>query len=464
MLRPTFGLAGPPDRPSAPARYSACPMSQRRAAAPVHDQARTGPPRSPRRLGLRLLAACLVGLWAAIAAVIVVAYRPGGPLDLIVVAAAFLPVPVATIAVIWPPLVAPWRPAAAIAWLGVAAALLAAPLILVVIRALAAGGHQTLLPSAEVAYAGVLALGALCLFASLGVVGARRARDVTSRSGILRAAGLAVLLTGATAVAFGGAAVANELALRGVAALPSRYGPIDPGAKAPECDGGVVLGSGASVSVTAEAQVDRRSIGSARLAGVRSGADERWIGSVDARYGDGLIGYARVGDRAWLDIDGAGWALSRPDPFRLRGVDELTVDGPVIASVWAARPRPVAEDLGIDLVYGAQARHCRTAVDGPTALAVFLPLRWLAGGDMLRVTHSLKEWRGSIDWWIFTDGQLGQASVSINGYPGEAWPTSSGVQGSLNALLTALDRTEAHEVEAPSPSSAPSASAPDGTP
>jgi len=99
-------------------------------------------------------------------------------------------------------------------------------------------------------------------------------------------------------------------------------------------------------------------------------------------------------------------------------------------------------------VDGARARHCRTAVDGPTALDVFLPLRWLAGGQLLTATHPLTEWRGTLDWWVFTDGQLGQSSVIINGYPGEAWPTS-GIQGSMSAKLTALYRTVEHHVAPP---------------
>ncbi len=78
----------------------------------------------------------------------------------------------------------------------------------------------------------------------------------------------------------------------------------------------------------------------------------------------------------------------------------------------------MAEDLGVELVEGARARHCRTAVDGPTALDTFLPLRWLAGGQLLTVTHPLTEWRGTLDWWVFTDGQLGQSTVSHQRLPG----------------------------------------------
>jgi hypothetical protein len=87
-------------------------------------------------------------------------------------------------------------------------------------------------------------------------------------------------------------------------------------------------------------------------------------------------------------------------------------------------------------------------VNGPTALDTFLPLRWLAGGQLLTVTHPLEEWRGTLDWWVFTDGQLGQAAVDIHGYPGEAWPTS-GIAGSLSARLTAVDRDVPQTVATP---------------
>jgi hypothetical protein len=127
------------------------------------------------------------------------------------------------------------------------------------------------------------------------------------------------------------------------------------------------------------------------------------------------------------------------DPFGMVGANGLTLDGPVVSLLTATDPQVVAEDLGVGLVSGARARHCRTAVNGPTALDSFLPLRWLAGGQLLTVTHPLEEWRGTLDWWVFTDGQLGQATVDIHGYPGEAWPTS-GIAGTLSARLTALDR------------------------
>jgi hypothetical protein len=407
-----------------------------------------------RRLGLRLVAAALAGLWAGLALVILVSYRPGGPWDSVVVAAAFLPVPIAVVAIIYPPLVRPWRPAVAIAWLGLAAMLLAGPLILLVIRSIASGGHQTLFPSAEVAYAALLALGCLCLFSSLGIVTGRRARDVTTRGGLLHAFGLAVVLTTASAFTLGGAALANELALRDTTLPYSPFGPTDASVPAPSCDEPPILGASSTLETRADATIDLRPVGSARLTGVRDGVDERWSGWVDSRYGDASASYVRTGSQAWLDR-GADWIPTAPDPFAMPGSDQLTVDGPVVAALQSTEPAPVAEDVGTELVEGAKARHCRTAVDGRTALSLFLPLRWLAGGDMVSVTRTLDNWRGTLDWWTFTDGQLGQASVTIDGYPGEAWP-SGGLQGRLTARMTATERTTGHTITAPtSPQAGP---------
>jgi hypothetical protein len=65
--------------------------------------------------------------------------------------------------------------------------------------------------------------------------------------------------------------------------------------------------------------------------------------------------------------------------------------------------------------------------------------------------NPLVAWRGTFDWWVFGDGQLGEAVVTIGGYPGDAWP-SSGLQGSITARLTATMRDVTHEVgPAPSP-------------
>ena len=49
------------------------------------------------------------------------------------------------------------------------------------------------------------------------------------------------------------------------------------------------------------------------------------------------------------------------------------------------------------------------------------------------------------------------AAVVINGYPGDAWPTS-GLQGEIHAEMRAIDRAFAHIVEPPA------SAGPSGTP
>ncbi len=134
--------------------------------------------------------------------------------------------------------------------------------------------------------------------------------------------------------------------------------------------------------------------------------------------------------------------------FDMLGVGGLTVDEPVRAAVVGQGGTPVAEDLGIDVIEGARARHCQTVTDGPTALRASLPLRWLAESDLTAIPHPLVAWRGTLDWWVFGDGQLGQAVIAIGGYPGEAWP-SGGIQGSITARLTATNRGDDIQVRPP---------------
>ena len=152
------------------------------------------------------------------------------------------------------------------------------------------------------------------------------------------------------------------------------------------------------------------------------------------------------------------------------GLNALTVDGPV--AVAARRPErpPVAEDVGLELIEGAKARHCRTAIDGPTALRTFVVVRWIAGGDPVAITSELVAWRGTLDWWVFADGQLGRAALVINGYPGDAWP-ASGLQGEVTVRMSAIDRAFSHVVQppdvtaaSPRPRARPASAAPGGVP
>jgi len=414
------------------------------AATVLADSRVTG--RTPMRvLGLRLLAALLASLWSGMAIALLVAYRPGGPLDQLVGTAAFLPVAVAVVAIIWPPVIDEWRPAAAVAWLGILSALLVGPLLLGIIEALAAGGRQELFPSAEVAYAGTLALGTTCLFGSLGLVGTRWGGVLTTRASLISAFALAGVLTVIGTLVFGGAAVANELALRAQPHPSSRYGPTDVSMPPPHCSEPLKLGPNAVLEVTASAAVDGDTVGNVLLTGARNGDDERWTALMQGQFAQGAASYVRVGSEARLHESGGVWRSIDPRGFGLLGDRGLTIEEPIESVALGALGKPVTEELGIELIEDAQARHCRTPVDGPTAIEISLPVRWLAGGDLVAPAHKLEAWRGNLDWWVFADGELGQAVVTINGYPGEAWP-SAGLQGSITARMTALDRTVAQSV------------------
>jgi hypothetical protein len=199
----------------------------------------------------------------------------------------------------------------------------------------------------------------------------------------------------------------------------------------------------------------------ARMAGRRSGRDEAWGASWSTPpevRADGGLAYRRVADAAWLneggsDVDapGAAWRAVPIGLFGLAGADGLTLDGAVGAMLSGPPGSLVVEDLGLEVVEGARARHCRTFVDGPTALATFLPLRWLVSEQVADPRRTLAAWRGELDWWVFTDGQLGRASVEVSGNRSDAWPTSEGLRGSLSAVLEATDRSRPTDVVAPRP-------------
>ena len=55
-----------------------------------------------RLFELRLLAVALTLLWAAGGGIVLIAYRPGGPLDVLVGVAASLPFLVSVAAIVWP--------------------------------------------------------------------------------------------------------------------------------------------------------------------------------------------------------------------------------------------------------------------------------------------------------------------------------------------------------------------------
>jgi hypothetical protein len=179
-----------------------------------------------------------------------------------------------------------------------------------------------------------------------------------------------------------------------------------------------------------------------------------------------------VGPLAWSNdrsddpgAPGTTWQAVPPDPFGMLGPAALTMDGPPQAVADAPRGAIVAEDLGLEIIEGARARHCRTFMDGKTALATFLPLRWLLTDSSFAPEDALSRWRGEMDWWVFADGELGLASVEVSGSRADTDWDAEGTRAVLAARLEAVDRDEAVDGGAPvSSAGAPRAAGPTATP
>ncbi|MFI5255383.1 MAG: hypothetical protein ACHQ15_08000, partial [Candidatus Limnocylindrales bacterium] len=396
-----------------------------------------------RFLELRLLAGLMVILWLIAGLSVVVGYHPGGPADLWVRASAMVPAVLAAMAIVWPPIALGDRAAALIAWLSLASLLVLIPTIGELLRSLAAGGRQTLLPSPETAYALLAALVTTCLFVGLGIAREMLGQTALRRRRLLLGTIVGLALASFAAAAFGGATLVNDVALRDRPPATSAWGPTDPAILPAECNGQLGLGAYAAVDVTATGDVDGQHLGSVVMSGRRSFRDEAWQASYATAWGDGQFGFARVGAVGWSDADAGAWVR-----LPSAGVpDDATLDDAVVGEALSPAARVAAEDRGIELVGGARARHCRTAISGAVALDAFPALRWLTGGSPLDRVPELDAWRGDIDWWVFGDGNLGMATVTVSGQPG-GWPIS-GLRGTLSARLTALDRDVPQTVTPP---------------
>jgi hypothetical protein len=104
-----------------------------------------------RTFELRLIALVLAACWGVAAGVVLIAYRPGGPIDIAVGVAALLPALVALAGVVWPPLARGDRAFASMVCLAAGALLVLVPSIADVTGQLGGRGVQTLLPSGEAA-------------------------------------------------------------------------------------------------------------------------------------------------------------------------------------------------------------------------------------------------------------------------------------------------------------------------
>jgi hypothetical protein len=406
------------------------------------------------RRQMRLLAVILTVLWAVTAVVIATAYRPGGPIDVFVALACFVPVAIADLGVIRPARKLSRRHRLILVWVWILAVLFVLPVIYGVASTVTPEGVQGLLPSAGSAYAGAIALYLMSWF-SVVVHHRLRVRPLERRASIVTSA-VAAGLTVVSGLAFVFVAAVTEQELRAEPASASRYGPTDPALEPPLCHEPVSLGESALLRIEAKSAVDTFDRGTAVLEGQRDGLDESWGGSWAGPDGSGQQAYLRVGRDAWINdtsddpqAPGTTWSETTPNPFGLLGGNGLTMDGPPQVIADAPRGEIVAEDLGLERIEGARARHCRTFIDGPTALHTFLPLRWLLANDSDVASDTLERWRGELDWWVFADGELGLATVQVSGARGETGWDDDGVRAFLEARLQAVDRGAPIDVSAP---------------
>lgn len=393
-----------------------------------------------RRFELRLLGLALVGAWGLAAVLVLLAYRPGGPLDVVVGITMLVPLAIAISGVVWPPVARGRDTYPMVVALGVGSLLLLLPSIGGVLNQLQALGSQTLMPSLEAAYPWLLALTGTSLFAGFGL--ARRVDAGTAlRPRRLRVGTLAaVVFTVVAGTAFAGAAIANELALRDRTTPPasSRFGPTDAEAELPACDAQLEAGKTARLVARLRGTLDGRELGTVDLSGQRIGTNFRWSAYVATDRELGQYGAASFGGLAWTRTPGGGWAVADAQAVR-----EETLDLQAVRTALARQSRSTAEDRGIEVIEGARARRCRVAVDGETFRAAFPQVEWLVGDA------DLGRWRGQLDYWVFVDGQLGQVAGSVNGEAGAIEPEA--IQATIEVFLTATSRGAGLVIHPPIP-------------
>lgn len=397
-----------------------------------------------RQFELRLLAVALTVLWTAGGGVVLVAYRPGGPLDLLVGCASLLPLIVSVASVVWPPLVRSDRGSAGVFWLGLLAGLLLIPCIFRLGGQVIEGGTEPLLPSLEVVYPWLLALIATSLFAGLGISRQFVAQTAYGRRHVVMTLAFALAATAIIGGTFAGVSLADAAALRDKPVAHSRFGPTDIALAAqgsgtlapPDCDKAIVAARSGRDQFDLSANVDARAVGTVSLSGSRSGADVGWTARVVRSDVLEQYGAVKVGQSVWIEAPGTGWTPSSPG-----SIGGQMLDATVLSSALTMENRATAENGGLEYVEGARARHCRMNVDGKTFVAAFPQVTWLVG------EASLETWRGELDYWIFLDGEVGIVSGTINGNAQEILP--HGIQATVWVKMTSVDRDSVIAISPP---------------
>jgi hypothetical protein len=358
---------------------------------------------------------------------VLIAYRPGGPVDLLVGVAASLPLLLSVAAIVWPPLVRSDRGAAGVFWLGLVAGLMLLPSIAAVAGQVIQGGTEPLLPSLEVIYPWAIALLATSLFAGLGI-GRQFITEVGfGKRRLVASVAFALAATSIIGGIFAGVSLADNAALSNMPAAYSKFGPTAADLTPPECSHALVTAETGQLEIDLWANVDGRSAGTVTLTGSRSGSNLSWSAEVVRSDLFGEYGAVRIGSSAWTILPGGSWTLARP-----QAIDDQELDVTVLANGLSLDNRATAEDHGLEYVDGARARHCRVAVDGPTFAASFPQVSWLAG------SASLATWRGELDFWVFGDAEVGMVSGSVNGNTQGILP--HGLLATISVRMTMTDR------------------------
>ncbi len=464
-----------------------------------------------RAIHLRLLASVAALLWATATIAVLVAYHPGVPIAPLVAATPIVGLAASLAALAWPPVVRSPRAAAAVGWLGILELLLLGPSVGDLITALLQPSAAPFLPSAEDAYGWFLSLATAALFAGIGLSREVLGPGSLRRSRLGLAVLLAIAMLGTGSGISGVAALATALAYAPHAATglpavtppttgvivpaspagrspapggtpiapatpPASAGsgrpssrPASPGATAdlrlpPPCTSPPQPVANASVSLTASSKVDGRQIGSVELMGERGGQLERWTATlsgwpVDHAREPSQLAYVRSSSGAWLSSDGGKWVPEPLDeeiiPYVPIGAtpappivrERQTLDTEVIDVALSGDARLAAEDIGLEVIGKATARHCRLLTGGSIATQAFRPLRWLLGQSPLQNGESIADWRGNLDWWTLDNGTLAMASVSVQGLTPAGWPT--GLQAVLQATLSVRPLASAPVIQPP---------------
>jgi hypothetical protein len=380
-----------------------------------------------RVIQLRILGVVLAACWLAAFVLVLAGYRPGGPLDLVVGLAAIGPLLVAMAAVRYPPIARGERAFAAIVWLGLGAVLLLVPSLAGLVTQITGRGPQTLLPSGEAAYPWLLALGGTCVFAGIGLARRRLGEGALRRRRFLVGSTLGLVLLLVTGTAFASAAIVNELSVSNRLAVTSRFGPTESVKEPPTCTDPVLAGATARLQLRMDGSVDGRYAGQLVIDGIRDGRDLSWTGFAATRQALGTFGVTRIGDRAWERTPGQGW-----QSVGAAEVDGRDLDRQLVAVALTPSEQNAPEDRGLAYIEGALARHCRITLVGST-LRKAIPEVGLLVGDA-----DISRWRGELDFWVFADGELGQADGGITG--SAVGIAEGALQAGIRFRLLAYDR------------------------